>query len=120
MTSISTRIGFLAFALCAALAARHARAADEPTIKLYKAQCSTCHGLDGRGQTTTGKPLGVKDWTDGKTLKATSDDKIKELIRNGAKGKDGKQTMTPFKKLTDQQVAALITYAREIGGGKRK
>lgn len=97
-----------------------ARAADEPTIKLFKAQCSSCHGLDGRGQTTAGKPLGVKDWTDGKILKATSDDKIKELMRTGAKGKDGKQTMTPFKKGTPEQVTALIAYVRELGGQKRK
>lgn len=121
LKSIGKRLWTFALVACAAFAAGQARAADEAIIKLYKAQCSTCHGLDGRGQTTAGKPLGVKDWTDGKTLKATSDAKIKELLRNGAKGKDGKQTMTPLKKgVTDEQVAALIAYVREIGGGKRK
>ena len=121
MRLIRIQLGCLALLLCATLGPeRPAHAADEATVKLYKTQCSTCHGLDGRGQTTAGKPLGVKDWSDGKTLKTTSDDRIKELMRTGAKGKDGKQSMTPFKKITDQQVAALIAYVRELGGQKRK
>lgn len=118
---IGMRFGSLVILTCVSLElAGRAHAADEATIKLYKAQCSTCHGLDGRGQTTAGKPLGVKDWSDGKVLKATPDAKIKELLRNGAKGKDGKQTMVPLKKATDEQIAALIAYVRELGGGKRK
>lgn len=122
LKSIGKSLSILAIVACAALgSSRAAQATDEATIKLFKAQCSTCHGLDGRGQTTAGKPLGVKDWTDGRTLKATSDAKIKELLRNGAKGKDGKQTMTPVKKgVTDEQVAALIAYVRELGAGKSK
>ena len=88
--------------------------ADEATDKLYKAQCSTCHGLDGKGQTTVGKRVGAKDWTDGKTLKAVTDDKIKTIIRDGVKGQDGKQKMPTFGKLTDAQVAALVAHVRTL------
>jgi mono/diheme cytochrome c family protein len=81
-------------------------------VKVYKAQCATCHGVDGKGQTTAGKKAGNKDWTDGKTLKALTDDQIKKIIREGVKGKDGKQKMAAFKKLPDVQVDALIQYVR--------
>ena len=43
--------------ICLALMAPTAvaRADDVATLKLYKSQCSTCHGLDGEGQTTAGR-----------------------------------------------------------------
>ena len=89
-----------------------AHADDDPMIKLYKSQCSTCHGKDGKGQTTAGKAAGVKDWTDGKTLKALTDAQFIEQVRKGKKGDDGKEKMPPFKKLTDEQVKSLIVYVR--------
>jgi mono/diheme cytochrome c family protein len=101
-------------ALCLTLfgAVAVARADDAATAKLYKSQCSTCHGKDGKGQTTAGKAAGVKDWTDGKTLKAVTDDQFIDQVRKGKKGDDGKEKMPPFKKLTDDQVKALIAYIR--------
>lgn len=91
-------------------------AADPPpdTLKLFKAQCANCHGLDGKGQTTVGKKNGVKDWTDGKTLKTYTNDQIKKLLAEGNKGKDGKQKMPAFKKLTPAQIDALIQFVRSF------
>jgi mono/diheme cytochrome c family protein len=86
--------------------------ADDATIKLFKIQCANCHGMDGKGQTTPGKQAGVKDWSDGKTLKALSDDKIRAIIRDGVKGDDGKERMPANKKLTDEQVNALLQMVR--------
>jgi mono/diheme cytochrome c family protein len=93
-------------------AATVARADDDPVLKLFKSQCSTCHGKDGKGQTTAGKAAGVKDWTDGKTLKTLTDAQFVEQVRSGKKGDDGKEKMPPFKKLTDEQVKSLIAYVR--------
>ena len=93
---------------------RSSRAHDEATLKLFKAQCATCHGMDGRGQTTAGKQAGVKDWTDGKTLKALTDDDIKKLVRAGKKGDDGKERMPAFPRLTDEQVQALVQHVRSL------
>ena len=91
-----------------------AEGADDATVKLFKAQCSSCHGVDGKGKTTIGKKNGVRDWTDGKTLKAMSDAQIRQLLREGKKGDDGKQKMPGFKKLSDAQIDALIKYVREL------
>jgi mono/diheme cytochrome c family protein len=98
----------------AALAARTSGAQDDATLKLFKAQCASCHGVDGRGQTTAGKQVGAKDWTDGKTLKAFTDDDIKKLIRSGKKGDDGKERMPAFPRLTDEQVQALVEHVRSL------
>lgn len=102
------------FMLCVAIlgSAAVARADVDPVVKLFKAQCSTCHGKDGKGQTTAGKAAGVKDWTDGKTLKTLTDAQFVDQVRKGKKGDDGKEKMPPFKKLTDEQVKSLIAYVR--------
>ena len=106
-----------ALALTAALAAplsRPALAHDEATAKLFKAKCVSCHGEDGRGQTTAGRKAGVRDWTDGKTLKALSDPDIAKLIREGKKDKDGKQRMPPNKGFQPAQIEALIKHVRSL------
>ena len=95
------------FASCAS-----ARAADAPTVKLYKAQCATCHGVDGKGQTTAGKKVGTKDWTDPKVLKALSDVDVDKAIRIGKNGDDGKELMPSAAKLGDDKIKALIAYIR--------
>lgn len=87
-------------------------AADEATVKLFKAQCATCHGLDGKGQTTAGKKVGVKSWADPKTLKALSDAEVDKAIRTGKNGDDGKELMPSFAKLSDEKIKALAAYIR--------
>jgi mono/diheme cytochrome c family protein len=110
------RIAMAAAMMLAAASASLAATAPPPaaTLKLYKAQCASCHGLDGKGKTTIGKKNGAKDWTDGKTLKEMTDAQIKQLIRDGKKGDDGKQKMPAFKKLTEVQVDDLIKYVRSL------
>ena len=49
-------------------AALTARAADGKAI--WDQQCAKCHGADGKGQTTIGKKLGCKDYTDAKAVVA--------------------------------------------------
>lgn len=88
--------------------------ADEASLKLYKAQCATCHGLDGKGQTTAGKKVGTKDWTDGKTLKKLSDANVDKAIRTGKTGDDGKELMPSFAKLGDDKIKALVAHIRTL------
>lgn len=87
---------------------------DDATTKLFRIQCSTCHGMDGKGQTTIGKQLGMKDWKDGKTLATLRDDQIRKIIGQGIKGPDGKERMPPFGKLTREQVDALVIHVRSL------
>lgn len=95
-------------------AASPALAQDATTVKLFKAQCATCHGVDGRGQTTAGKKVGTKDWADPKVLKAMSDDDVMKAIHTGKKGDDGKELMPSFAKLGDDKIKALIAYIRTL------
>ena len=95
-----------------AVAAASAHADDVATLKLFKAQCASCHGLDGKGQTTAGKKVGVKDWTDPKVLKAMTDVDVEKQIRAGKTGDDGKEMMPSFTKLGDEKIKVLATYIR--------
>ena len=99
----------------AGFAAWHPSAsAEEDHAKLFKIRCSNCHGVDGRGQTTLGKQLEVKDWKAGKTLKALSDDQIRKLVAEGTKAPDGKERMPAFKTLTSDQITSLIMHVRSF------
>src|SRR5579872_2234446 len=85
--------------LAALVSARIAAADDAATIKLFKAQCASCHGVDGKGQTTPGKQFNMKDWGDGTTLNKLADPEIDKMIRDGNVGADGKERMPAFAKL---------------------
>ncbi len=108
------RAVLLALLALAVFGAVSLAAPDETAAKLFKARCATCHGVDGRGDTTAGRAAGVKDWTDGKTLKALSDAQIEQTIRTGVKAPDGKDRMPPFPKLTDDQIKALREHVRSL------
>jgi Cytochrome C oxidase, cbb3-type, subunit III len=65
---------------------------------LWAQNCASCHGKDGRGNTTVGKKLGVKDYT---KEQGFSDAEAANVIKNG-KGK-----MKGYKdKLSDADVKA--------------
>lgn len=85
-----------------------------PSDALWKAKCSTCHGVDGKGQTTMGKKLQVKDLTAADTWKDLTDAKIETAINEGIK-RDGKQVMQPFKdKLKAEEIAALVAHVKSF------
>jgi len=86
------------------------RAADAK--ENWDKQCKSCHGADGKGQTTMGKKVGAKDYTDPKVQEAMKDDKAFKSIKEGMKEGD-KEMMKPFAgKLTDDEIKALISHMR--------
>jgi len=78
---------------------------------LYEKQCLKCHGADGKGQTTMGKKLGAKDYTDPKVQDALKDDAAIKAIKDGLK-KGDTTLMKPAEGLTDDQIKALVAYMR--------
>ena len=79
--------------------------ADNTAEATYKGKCAACHGPDGKGETTTGKAMKVKDFAS-EDVRKMSDADLGDAISKG-KGK-----MPPFKTLTADQVKDLVGYVR--------
>lgn len=108
---------FTLFALALGLAVGGAaRADDAATLKLFKAQCASCHGLDGKGKTTAGRKVAVKDWTNPADLKDFKIADITKTINDGIVGTDGKRRMADFHKLGPDKIKALEAYVRTLMG----
>lgn len=94
--------------LTLAALATSAYADDAATTKIFTTQCATCHGADGKGQTTLGKQVAVKDWSDPKTLKPMSDADLEKMISGG------KKMMPGYATLGVPQIKLLVTYVRSF------
>jgi mono/diheme cytochrome c family protein len=88
------------------------RAADAK--ENWDKNCAKCHGPDGKGQSTMGKKLGIKDYTDAKAQDALKDDAMTKAIKEGVK--DGEKTkMKGFGDvLSDDEIKALVKYVRDF------
>ncbi len=68
--------------------------------KIYKVNCTLCHGMDGK--------LGINGSKDITASPMTKDERI-HLIKNG------KNTMTPFKALlSEEEIEAVAEYTFEL------
>jgi mono/diheme cytochrome c family protein len=75
---------------------------------LYGSKCATCHGLDGSGNTATGKKMKIRDFRSPEVQKMT-DAELEKIIAKG-KGK-----MTGYEKsLGAEKVKELVAYTREL------
>lgn len=96
-------------------------AADD-TAALWKSKCKSCHGAEGKADTKEGQKLKIDDMSSEKWQSDWTDQKIKDVITNGAKDKDGNPTkMKPFgptapkdKQLTEAQIDALVKHVRSF------
>ena len=83
----------------------------------FAQKCSACHGKDGKGQTTMGKKLAIKDLTDAKVQAAAKDADWEKAISDGAKDAAGKVVMPGFKgKVTPEDIKALVKACRDFKG----
>ena len=98
----------VAFLLAAALS--HAA----PAADNWDANCTKCHGADGKGQTKVGKKLNLKDYTDAKVQAELKDADIAKAITDGVTVKD-KEVMKSFKAdLSADEIKDLVAYVRKF------
>lgn len=86
-----------------------ALSAEDVAPGLWAKHCAKCHAKDGSASTPIGKKLKVGDYTDPATLAEVSDEELFEMTKSGVKG----TKMPGFeKKLTDEEIHALVAYMR--------
>ena len=74
----------------------------------YKAKCAGCHGADGKGDTSMGKMMKIRDLGSA-DVQSQSDADLANIITNG-KGKMPKYDG----KLTADQINDLVKYIRTL------
>jgi len=74
----------------------------------FKAKCAMCHGADGKGDTSMGKTLKIRDLGSA-DVQGQSDADLNGIVTNG-KGKMPKYDG----KLTKDQVSDLVKYIRTL------
>ncbi len=99
---------FIAAAACAAIVVS-ASAAD--VKENWDKNCKKCHGPDGKGQTTMGKKLDIKDFTDAKVQASFKDEQLLKAIKEGVKDGD-KTRMKPAEGLSEEEMKALVASVR--------
>ena len=114
LTTTVLSVSMLAAAV--AFGATHARAEgaaaggmDVPA--LWKKNCASCHGDDGKGETKAGKSKKVQDLTNPEVRAKFDRDRMIKATKGGLKSEDGKEQMKPYgEKLSDAEIAALTDY----------
>lgn len=100
-------------ALVLGLPASLLAAPDPAVLANYTKHCASCHGKDGKGQTTMGKKLGCKDLTDKKVVAEIKDELALKNLKEGVKDKDGKEIKKPFAgKLSEAELKALLAHSK--------
>jgi mono/diheme cytochrome c family protein len=84
-----------------------APAAFGDAAEVYAKNCASCHGKDGKGETTMGKKTKVKDYTDAKAQASFTDAEALKVIL------EGKEKMKGYKdKITAEEAAEQVKYVR--------
>jgi len=82
--------------------------AADATADVYKSKCASCHGADGKGDTSAGKNMKVKDLASDEVQKQ-SDADLAGVIEKGKKPMPGYEG-----KLTKDQIDGLVKWVRSL------
>ena len=81
----------------------------------WRSKCVSCHGVDGRGNTTAGRKMGILDMTEASWHAARTNQKLEDGIARGCKDRYGKPAMPPFKdKLKLNEIRELVAFLRTL------
>ena len=83
-----------------------------PASRMYRRHCVSCHGNDGKAQTSKGKFSHARDLSDAQWQADVSDERIFNSIMNG---RNQRGNMPAFSdKLNEREVNALVSYVRGL------
>jgi mono/diheme cytochrome c family protein len=104
-----------ALVAAASLAALASPAAAADPAQVFVKSCSPCHGKEGEPSAIFAKQ-GVRNFKDPVWQKANTDAQIEQAIRQGKKG----TMMAAFEKqLSPEDIKALVSHIRKLGGAKK-
>nr|AGC71576.1 hypothetical protein [uncultured bacterium A1Q1_fos_517] len=83
----------------------------DPGERIYRRYCSSCHGVDGRGNTVRYMSNDWADLTDGSWKTFGDDGSIETTIREGVFGQ-----MPARDDLSREEMKALLGYLRKLRG----
>jgi cytochrome c6 len=89
-------------------------ASAAPAADNWDNLCASCHGVDGKAQTKTGKKLKLRDYTDAKVQAELKDE---DMIKATADGVivDGKEKMKGYKtEISAEEIKDLVAYIRKF------
>ncbi|HEY4742266.1 MAG TPA: cytochrome c [Candidatus Acidoferrales bacterium] len=96
------------FVLCVNLITASPVRAQADAAKIFKTNCTLCHGADGSGDTSTGKAMKAKDLRSDEVQKQ-SDAELADIISKG-RGK-----MPAFgSKISADSIKSLVAYIRQL------
>jgi mono/diheme cytochrome c family protein len=83
--------------------------------ELWREECASCHGRDGKGETRAGKRAGAPDMTKAEFHESASDEQAFKSVKEGIIDEKGAERKKPFgEHLTDEQIEALVEYLRKF------
>lgn len=96
---------------CSLMVALNWVASAADANELFVKSCASCHGKDGRAQTSVARKLGVKDLSQSKL----TDAQIEQQIREGRPADQNSAKMPAFKdRLTAEEIKLLIPLVKEF------
>ncbi|HSK64942.1 MAG TPA: cytochrome c [Pyrinomonadaceae bacterium] len=108
------RISSFVFLLCITALAVHANRNARSAPQLYRKYCVSCHGSDGRAQTSKGKFSHARNLTDAKWQEEASDARIFNSIMNG---RNERGNMPAFSnKINEKEADSLVNFVRRLRG----
>ena len=87
---------------------------QRPVAQVYRRYCVSCHGSDGRAQTSKGKFNHARDLSDPTWQAEVSDERIFNSIMNG---RNERGNMPSFaNKLNEKEIDSLVDFVRRLKG----
>lgn len=81
---------------------------------LWKKNCASCHGDDGRGDTKAGRKLYINDLTDASIQAKFTDEEAAKSIKSGLHDANGKVIMKAIRGVSDDDVKVLVAHVRSL------